>query len=119
LPQRTWVPAIVLVSGLLITVFAAWMVNAYLVRAEVAEATVAGDHAAAARYYEKALALAPYSMNLRYDLARTYENFDKGKAAALYRELLEMSKTNPGITMEKLEDAQKRYAALAREGYHG
>lgn len=90
-----------------------------VLRGAAANEAAAGDHAAAARYYEKALALAPYSMNLRYDLARTYENFDKGKAAALYRELLEMSKTNPGITMEKLEDAQKRYAALAREGYHG
>jgi hypothetical protein len=30
---------------------------------------------------------------------------------------LEMYKTNPGITMEKLKDAQRRYASLKREGY--
>jgi tetratricopeptide (TPR) repeat protein len=79
----------------------------------------AGDYAAAARYYERALEIAPYSMNIRYDLARVYENFDKRKAATLYRELLEMSETNAGITMEKLKDAQRRHAALAREGYRG
>jgi tetratricopeptide (TPR) repeat protein len=84
-----------------------------------ANEAAAEDYAAAARYYERALEVAPYSMNIRYDLARVYENFDKGKAAALYRELLEMSETNAGITMEKLKDAQRRHAALAREGYRG
>jgi tetratricopeptide (TPR) repeat protein len=84
-----------------------------------ANEAAAGDYAAAARYYERALTVAPYSMNIRYDLARVYENFDKGKAAALYRELLEMSETNAGITMEKLKDAQRRHAALARGGYRG
>jgi tetratricopeptide (TPR) repeat protein len=91
--------------------------NLDILRRAAANEAAAGDYAAAARYYEKALALAPYSMNIRYDLGRAYENFDKGKAAALYGEILEMYKTVPGITMEKLKDAQRRYVSLRREGY--
>jgi tetratricopeptide (TPR) repeat protein len=91
--------------------------NLDILRRAAANEAAAGDYAAAARYYEKALALAPYSMNIRYDLGRAYENFDRAKAAPLYREILEMYKTNPGITMEKLKDAQRRYASLKREGY--
>jgi tetratricopeptide (TPR) repeat protein len=90
-----------------------------VLKGAAANEAAAGDYAAAARYYERALEVAPYSMNIRYDLALVCENFDKGKAATLYRELLEMSKTNAGITMEKLKDAQRRHAALAREGYRG
>jgi tetratricopeptide (TPR) repeat protein len=90
-----------------------------VLKGAAANEAAAGDYAAAARYYERALEVAPYSMNIRYDLARVYENFDKGRAAAIYRELLEMSETNAGITMEKLKDAQRRHAALAREGYRG
>lgn len=93
--------------------------NLAVLKRAAANEVAAGDYAAAARYYEKALALAPYSMNIRYDLGRVYENLDKGKAAIMYRELIEMSRTNPGITTEKLKDAQKRRAALAREGYRG
>ncbi len=90
-----------------------------VLKGAAANEEAARDYAAAARYYERALEVAPYSMNIRYDLALVYENFDKGKAATLYRELLEMSKTNTGITMEKLKDAQRRHATLAREGYRG
>jgi tetratricopeptide (TPR) repeat protein len=91
--------------------------NLDILRRAAANEAAAGDYAAAARYYEKALALAPYSMNIRYDLGRAYENFDKAKAAPLYGEILEMYKTNPGITMEKLKDAQRRYVSLKRKGY--
>jgi tetratricopeptide (TPR) repeat protein len=84
-----------------------------------ANEAAAGDYAAAARYYERALKVAPYSMNIKYELARVYEYLDKGKAEKLYRELLEMSGTNTGITMDKLKYAQKRQAVLAREGYRG
>jgi tetratricopeptide (TPR) repeat protein len=90
-----------------------------ILRGAAANEAAAGDYAAAARYYERALALAPYSMNIKYELALVCEKLDKNKAAALYRELLEMSETNTGITMEKLKDAQRRHAALVREGYHG
>lgn len=90
-----------------------------ILKRAAANEVAAGDNAAAVRYYERALEAAPYSMNIRYDLALVYENVDKGKAATLYRELLEMSATNAGITMEKLKDAQRRHAALAREGYRG
>lgn len=88
-----------------------------LLRGAAAVEAAAGDHEAAAAYYERALDLAPYSMNIRYELARTYEELDKNKAVKFYEEMLEMSKTNPGATMEKLKDAQRRHAALRREGY--
>ncbi|NIT36233.1 MAG: tetratricopeptide repeat protein [candidate division Zixibacteria bacterium] len=91
--------------------------NLDILRRAAANEAAAGDYAAAAQYYEKALALAPYSINIKYDLGRAYENFDKGKAAALYGEILETYKTNPGITTEKLKDAQRRYVSLRREGY--
>ncbi len=91
--------------------------NLDVVRHAAANEAAAGDYPAAARYYERALALAPYSLSIRYDLGRVYENFDKAKAAPLYGEILEMYKTVPGITMEKLKDAQRRYASLRREGY--
>ncbi len=58
-------------------------------------------------------------MNIRYELALTCEKLDKNKAVKLYEEMLEMSKTNPGTTLEKLKDAQRRHAALRREGYRG
>ena len=56
-------------------------------------------------------------MNIRYELARACEELDKNKAVRLYEEMLEMSKKNPGATLEKLKDAQRRHAALRREGY--
>jgi tetratricopeptide (TPR) repeat protein len=88
-----------------------------LLRGAAAVEAAAGDHDAAAAYYERALDLAPYSMNIRYELGRTYEELDKNKAVKFYEEMLEMSKTNPGATMEKLKDARRRHAALRREGY--
>lgn len=91
--------------------------NLELLRGAAANEAAAGEYEAAAAYYERALTVAPYSMNVRYELARTYEEFDKNKAVKLYEEMLAMSKTNPGATMEKLKDAQRREAALRREGY--
>jgi tetratricopeptide (TPR) repeat protein len=93
--------------------------NLDILRNAAANEAASGDYAAAAGYYERALELAPYSMNIRYELALVYEKVDKGKAAATYRELLEMSATKTGIKTEKIKDAQKRHAALAREGYRG
>jgi tetratricopeptide (TPR) repeat protein len=91
--------------------------NLELLRGAAAVEAAAGEFEAAAAYYERALTLAPYSMNIRYELARACEEFDKNKAVKLYEEMLEMSKTNPGATMERLKDAQRREAALRREGY--
>lgn len=91
--------------------------NLDLLRGAAANETAAGDYAAAAAYYERALEIAPYSMNIRYELARACEEFDKNKAVTLYEEMLAMSKKNPGATLEKLKDAQRRHAALRREGY--
>jgi tetratricopeptide (TPR) repeat protein len=88
-----------------------------LLRGAAANEAAAGDYGAAAAYYERALGLAPYSMNIRYELARAYEELDKNKAVKLYEEMLAMSKTNTGATIEKLKDAQRRHAALRREGY--
>jgi PAS domain S-box-containing protein len=47
-PRRQWLPAVVFVAGLLITVFAAWTVNGLLVRAETSDAALTADHATAA-----------------------------------------------------------------------
>jgi len=88
-----------------------------LLRGAAANEAAAGDYGAAAAFYEKALQIAPYSMNIRYELARTCEELDKNKAVKLYEEMLAMSKTNPGATLEKLKDAQRRHAALRRGGY--
>ena len=90
-----------------------------LLRGAAANEAAAGDYGAAAAYYERALEVAPYSMNIRYELALTCEKLDKNKAVRLYEEMLEMSKNNPGTTLEKLKDAQRRHAALRREGYRG
>lgn len=78
-----------------------------------------GDHVAAARYYERALELAPYSMNIRYQLGLEYEYVDKRAAARVYAEVLEMSKTNVGISAEKLKDIQRRLKELRGAGYGG
>ncbi len=45
--RRRLLPAIILVGGLLITVLSAWTVNAFLVRAENADAALEADHATA------------------------------------------------------------------------
>jgi tetratricopeptide (TPR) repeat protein len=91
--------------------------NLELLRGAAANEAAAGDYAAAAAHYERALELAPYSMNVRYELGLTYEKLDKNKAVKLYEEMLGMSKTRTGATLEKMKDAQRRHAALRREGY--
>ncbi|MGD8717567.1 MAG: tetratricopeptide repeat protein [Candidatus Zixiibacteriota bacterium] len=90
-----------------------------ILRGAAENEAAAGDYEAAIGYYEAALEVAPYSMNIRYDLAQVYENTDKNKAVALYEELLNMSATHTGIKPSKLKDAQKRHLELRREGYHG
>jgi tetratricopeptide (TPR) repeat protein len=82
-----------------------------------ANEAAAGDWRAAAAHYERAVAVAPYSLLYRYDLAGAYEHFDREKAAASYAELLEMSETHVGLKKEKLAEAQRRLAALRAEGY--
>jgi tetratricopeptide (TPR) repeat protein len=88
-----------------------------VLRGAAANEAAAGEFAAAAQYYERALEFAPYSMNIRYELAQVYEELDPNKAAALYRELLEMSGTHTGITRNKLKRAQRRHLELRRRGY--
>jgi len=84
-----------------------------------ANEAAAGNYEAAAGYYERALGVAPYSMNTKYKLAQVYEHFDKGKAATQWKEILDMAKTRPDLTTEKVKEAQRRSAALRAEGYDG
>ncbi len=82
-----------------------------------ANEAAAGEWRAAAAYNEHAVAVAPYSLLFRYDLAAAYEHFDKAKAAAAYAELLAMSETHVGLKKEKLAEASDRLGALRAEGY--
>jgi tetratricopeptide (TPR) repeat protein len=86
-----------------------------------ANETAGGDYPAAARYYERALEVAPYSLRLRYDLAGCYERYDKAKAAATLADLDARSQamlmTEAGLTPEKQLDVRRRLAALRAEGY--
>jgi len=91
--------------------------NLAVLRGAAANEVAAGEYEAAAAYYERALQFAPYSMNILYELAQVYEKIDPDKAAASYRELLEMSATHTGITRDKLKHAQRRHLELRRQGY--
>lgn len=91
--------------------------NLEVLEAAALNENAAGDYPAAAAYFEKALEVAPYSMRLRYDLAAVYDHYDKAKAGAAYKDLIERSKTQVGLSKAKLEEAARRLAALQAEGY--
>jgi tetratricopeptide (TPR) repeat protein len=91
--------------------------NLEVLEAAAVNEEASGAHAAAASYYENAVEVAPYSLRLRYDLAGVYDRYDKAKAGAAYKDLMERSKTQVGLSKEKLEAAARRLAALQAEGY--
>lgn len=75
-----------------------------------------GDYEKAAAAYEDALAIAPYSLKIRYEAALIYEEFDNAKAIEHWEEFVERADAGGGIgggiETEKRIEGHKRLKAL-------
>ncbi|MCP4230287.1 MAG: tetratricopeptide repeat protein [bacterium] len=71
-----------------------------------------GDYEDAAAAYENALAIAPYSLKIRYETALVYEEFDRDKAIEHWEEFTERADAGGGIGTEKRIEGHKHLKAL-------
>lgn len=71
-----------------------------------------GDYEEAAVAYEDALAIAPYSLKIRYEAALVYEEIDREKAIEHWEEFVERADAGGGIDTEKRIEGHKRLKNL-------
>jgi len=71
-----------------------------------------GEYENAAGAYEEALAIAPYSLKIRYETAQTYEEFDRDKAIGHWEEFVERADAGGGIETEKRLEGRERLKEL-------